>query len=348
MSRNSALAFLLCLPVCAAAGDQQSAEAINGFPLLVEAIRHSGRSDDVIQTGRLILTETIRKQPLNARDYDERYENYLTMLREQRDIFEQLGHDENKRSVEEAIHNAPEGFSKMERSLNNQTHNICMTFEGVDPCKRVATRYTTIRDGVPDRYVVLRGTLGRRTAGESKDYIRHRPDSNPRDITIQNSTIVIPPVYEFGRFRGRSAVMLHAFLLDESRLSEPTLDEAKIATDNRLNLDVIKVSDGKNGIRIVGEEVIEGSLCIIFETDDPNASWARGWLSRLKVWVDPARGFITPRIIEYLDGTPNVEYVSSDYELLGDSGLWWPQSHIIRERNRVLSLSIKWICLAVA
>lgn len=328
------LCFLLVLlGAMPATGDpgESTIDNLDGYPFLVQSIRYNGSSEEVLQSGRFNFVRTEVQPRPTGDEYERQYRDYVLMMKDRMKEVD----DNSKALIEEAIGNAPELFEEFIQRKTNSVRRIQFVFEGVGPFQRAASEYHTPDESghLGGRFVQITGTLDRGRASESRQFVTHHVDHHPGSIDVDGNTWGTETPNEFGRFRGRTSLLLNAFLLDESDIASGQLDEQKIFVGQELNVSVLRESGGEHGVRIIDREEIEGSTCVVVKTDDPGATNLRGWLSEIKVWIDPGRGFITPRIIEYLDGKPAVEYVSTNYQYLEDAGLWWPRVHEVTDHT---------------
>ena len=225
------------------------------------------------------------------------------------------------------VETAEQDLRKANSQLSNQTYRAQFVFRGVEnQFQDVKQVLLTYPDGKPDTWKEDSVLIGSQKNGKTWTYL-HRGMN--REVTVDLNRWGIDHIFEFGRLRGARATLMTAVLLIGT--------DMKVSRDYQFNTDVLQKlvqlnrewqkTSPDRGIRFVGTTRLEGADVSIVQ-----ASWASGpqasqSLGKLKVWIDPARGYICPRIEEHSgEGLAHL-YVSKEYFLDQNSGLWWPHIH---------------------
>lgn len=317
-----------CLLGCGWSGevvDQPDLEAIDGYSVLIDAIRHSGGSEAVVHSGRFEMTQTRTHPHTEFKVNQNDYQRQLKQLKgRQAEVDEATW-----LQIPGAIDSAPQTFEKYMRAGMHDVDQMRFVFEGVTPSRRTAVTFhdTDENNVVSDRRLRISATRKRGQLLEENYFVSHDVDTDPGQVSIEEGTPFLESPNEFGRLRGRTWKLLMLMLQKDHLGQSGRLDEETVLLGQKLNRRLLRESNGAHGVRIVGEEEIEGSTCLILETDDPGDTNLRSWIPKIRVWIDPERGFITPRIVELANDEPAVEYISSDYRYLESAGLWWPRIH---------------------
>lgn len=301
--------------------DSPDAAEIDGYSVLIDAIRQSGGSEEVVQSGRFQMTKTTLRRDPTPEEPQHRVETRRHLRAEVDEV--PRGHSD------EGSNSSVRNDERFVQTDVDDVDQLRFVFDRVTPFQRTAVTYqgTDSAGAVIDQCVRISGTRNRGQLLEEKEFVNHDVRWQPGDIDISEGSWFQESPTEFGRFRGRAWWWIMRMLRDDHASRSGLLDEETVRLGEALNRRLIRESNGMHGVRIVGREEIEESMCLIVETDDPGDTNLRNWIPQLRIWIDPERGFITPRIIELANGEPCVEYVSSHYQYLEDAGLWWPRVH---------------------
>lgn len=296
----------------------------DGFPMLVEALRNSGRNPAIIHTGRIEALRRHTNQEISEADFQKQLADYKRQLEDRLALFSKNNDVDNRNFTLKAIKDAESDRRKVLKSMSDKTEKYEITFRGVDPFTDVKQRIMSAEAGAgQDSEVLL--AIGSNLNPMSNTYLRK--DSYSSLIRVDRSYGAFP-FNEFGRARGATLQFLTATLL------LGTTD----ARDDRFNQATIEKTRGVlkaigSGYPIQKQVEFEGGTASVVEISArlDKAPINPFGVGRTLVWIDPARGYICPKIEEYVGDRVFKSYESSGYFLDQNSGLWWPRSHIETE-----------------
>lgn len=318
-----AIVALSAHPTVASAGE-------DGFALLLETLRNAGSNPAVIQSGRLHARVHSFHQPISEAQYRKEFADYKKEIENRRSMLRKddvVNHD----LTAKALKNAEADFRDLQRRLSDKSAEYDVSFRGVDPFVDVKQRIS-----IPDRSGAeqLGDEEGDIAIGSSFDGARftfiHKVRFYPKSLNVVRDYGVLP-FNEFGRVRGNTLQFLTALLLlgtadhREYRFNRETIEKVrnlyKTLPGDALPYRVLKKVEFEGGTVSVLE------IPLLFD----KANSTRLGFNKTHVWVDPARGYICPKIEEF-DGDRVVRrFDSTGFFLDPNSGLWWPRVHKVTE-----------------
>lgn len=316
--QNRILSLVASLVLGVGFSSPSSGAGEDGFLMLMEAARNSGLNPAILHSGRITARREQTREISEAEiqrdvaDYKRHLEERLAIFSKSRDVA-------NRDLTLKSIENAQADRRKALHSLYNKTSKYEFTFRGVEPFTDVKQRILSAEPDADREFIAIGSHLKLGT----DTFLRKDSDSSP--ITVDRSYAAYP-FNEFGRARGRTLQCLTAMLL------LGTADHG----DHRFNQGTIARIRGhlKNGsgYSIQKQVEFEGGTVSVVEISPQRPSITdRFGVQKALVWIDPARGYICPKIEEYVGDRVFKSYESSGYFLDRNSGLWWPRSHVETE-----------------
>lgn len=293
----------------------------SGFTLLVDTLRNSGRNPAVVHSGRITVHVHLIRQPPTEAEFRKELEQYKDQLKERLSLFS--SDPVNRKLTQQALDNAEVDYQKSQKESDDNISNYEIVFQGVDPFVDVKQRITSTD---PKGGAVREGLLaiGGRHNPSTNTFLRQTPTWSTIDV---DHSYMVEPFNEFGRARGTTLQFLTVMLL----LGTPNNSDYHFNPETIEKTRVLLTRVGAtSGWRVVGKREFEGGTASVLEiapAAGARSTFSRIGVNRTLVWVDPARGYICPRIEEYSGERPSRVYESSGFFLDRNSGLWWPRLH---------------------
>lgn len=293
----------------------------DGISLLAEAVRYAGSNPKVVRSGRVLLNISRKSEGTSEEQFRRDLDAQKKFLEKR--IASLPENDRNRRLFAKQLETAEEDLRKVQAALTNQNYRCQIVFgtapgQFQDVKQTLYSRVSTNPDVWKVQYVLVGGLKDVKT----RTFLQLIEDR--KEVRVECNKWGIDQIYEFGRIRGQRAAMWTAVLLLNSdktinwnyEINEETVQELR-----RVNKTLQKEKTDV-GIRIAGTTSFEGEKVSIVEvlSGQGGGKWV--------VWVDPSRGYICPRIEEYVRAKLKHLYLSTGYYLEQKSGLWWPRTHV--------------------
>ncbi len=302
------LLMIACSPTLAYAAEPDA------FDFAIEMFRRQGANPTLITSGAAEITLE-RFKPINQAEIDQKVDSAVNAVRGQ---LAKVTDPAERQKLENFLKTYP---SDLRKAIPEQLGTDKLLYRLAFDDNRMSGRYYSemLRfDAQTNRYVPWEVCLRERASKNGANLICYQPPA--RLALVKNSLQEILLFQLFGRMQGKACALFTAVLLlggdpDHFVFSEDNLKGAKqrIAQTAALNKPL--------PWRIVGTKSFEGSTVYLLE------SGLRGQPG-VRIWVDAARGYITPLIEEYEAGTKLArQYKSSGYFLHEQSGLYFPENH---------------------
>ncbi|MEW4531419.1 hypothetical protein [Maioricimonas sp. JC845] len=283
-------------------------DPVAAFDLLLDALRNQGANPQLIWSGRATITRT---QTFANRDAElqkrvrEGTEPIERALKTEQD-------PQKRKLLQETLEGYPESVaaSLPEEGVRSK---LRVVFDGnrYDGSKRQEVLFESPASRVsrPSVNVRLNAAPGK------GNNIFFNAQANLAHVTRSNTRVL--DFQKFGRADAKVLRLLTALLVGKRGAETFEFNEDLI---QQIRTQIPK-SD-RTAYRILGTEVLDGSRTTIVEYRDASSGEA------VRVWVDPERGYVTPRIEERSGDRVTFRRKSDGYFRDRHSGLYYPARYV--------------------